>query len=113
MLRGGHEQVEARLKPRWIRTVRRPPWHRNRVTVEALQAGRQHRAVDLVQQACGDVHDTRLVDAEQVAVVGEMVDRAERDPVTRGDPSALRSLDDVQAAWTRGALRGEIAQRSR
>jgi hypothetical protein len=61
--------------------VRRPPRHRNRVAVEALQAGGEHRAIDLVQRSSGDVHDTRWIDAEQVAVVREVVDRAQRDPV--------------------------------
>ena len=35
----------------------RPPRHRNRLAVKALQAGREHRTVDLVQEPSSDVHD--------------------------------------------------------
>jgi hypothetical protein len=62
------------------------------VALEALQAGRQQRAIDFVQQSSGDVHDTRWIDAEQVAVVRKMVGRAERHPFDDGDdPGGFRS----------------------
>ena len=84
------------------------------MAVEALQAGREHRAIDLVQQSSGDVHDTRWIDAEQVAVVGEVVDRAERDPVDHGgDPLGASVLDDVGRLDEGGSLSAQIAQRSR
>ena len=76
--------------------VRSPPRHGNRVAVESLQAGREHRAVDLVQEPSSDVHDTGRVDAEQVAVVREVVNRTERDPIDHGgDPLGTSVLDDV------------------
>jgi len=44
-------------QPLRIRLVLRPARHGDPPTVEALQAGAQHRAVDLAQESAGDVDD--------------------------------------------------------
>jgi hypothetical protein len=49
--------------------------------VEALEPFPQHRSVFLISEAWSDVDQTLRVDTEQVAVVGEMVDGAQRQPV--------------------------------
>jgi hypothetical protein len=38
----------------------------------------QHRSVNLAQQPVGDVHNATRIDPEQVAIEGEMLDRAQR-----------------------------------
>jgi hypothetical protein len=60
--------------------------------VEALQAGREHRAIYLVQQSSGEVHDTRWIDAEQVAVVREVGSHLEL-PLRCPRPRAARQLN--------------------
>src|SRR5215218_6378410 len=72
------ESVESQLEPTRIRSILRSPRHRDATAVKALQAGAEHRAVDLAQQAAGDVDDTLGVDAEQVAVEREVMDGAQR-----------------------------------
>ena len=44
--------------------------------VETLEALSQHWAVDLSAKTGSDVHDAAWIDAQDVAVVGEMVNRA-------------------------------------
>jgi hypothetical protein len=52
-----------------------------------VEDGAQHRAVDLAQQAIGDVHDGGGVDAQQVAIERQVVDRAQREAVDDGSDS--------------------------
>jgi hypothetical protein len=106
--RRSREALEAELEPVRVGPILRPVRHRDLAAVEALQAGAQHRPVDLAQQPAGDVDDTRGVDAEQVAVEGEVVDRAQRDAVDdRGDAFLLDVGDDV-----RGLDEFALAQRA-
>jgi hypothetical protein len=64
--------------------------------VEPLQPDAQHGPVDLLQQSGGDVDDAVGRDAEEVAVVGEMMDGAQRDAVDDGGSTLwVAVLDDV------------------
>jgi len=86
-------------------SIRGAAWHCDRLAVEPLQAGREHRTVDLVQQPPGDVHHARRVDAEQVPVIRQVVDGAQRDAIDHGgDPFRTRVLDDVSGLDERGLL---------
>jgi len=59
-------------------------------TVKTLKTGAKHWSVDLSQHTGGDVYDSVWIDAEQVAVEGEMMDRAQRETVDDGgDPLGL------------------------
>jgi hypothetical protein len=82
--------------------------------VEALQAGAQHRAVGLVEHAPGDVHDPARIDAEDVAVERQVVDRAQRQPVTTAAMPVGSTSGTMWAAWTSVRSRSaQIAQRCR
>ena len=80
----------------WVRPILGAARHGDAAAVEALQAGAQHRTVDLAQQPARDVDDALRVDAEQVAVEREVVDSAERDAVDDGgDALVLGVGNDV------------------
>ena len=65
--------------------------------MELLQATSEHRAVDLVEQTPRDVDDAAGIDAEEVSVVGKMVDRAQRDAVDDDRGAArIAVVDDVR-----------------
>ncbi len=89
--------------------------------MELLQAASQHRAVDLVEEAPRDVHAAGGVDAEEVAVVGEVVDRAQRYAVDDDrDAARIAVVDDVRRLQQRRfaqpahcAARGVRAQHRR
>jgi hypothetical protein len=64
--------------------------------MESLQAGLEHRAIDLAEQTPCDMHQAGRVDAEKVAVEGEVVNGAESKPVDdRGDAGGFSVRDDV------------------
>lgn len=64
--------------------------------MKALKAFAKHRAVLLVPKPAGDVHDALGVDPHQVAVVGQVMDRAQGKPVHYGrDATRVCVLDDV------------------
>jgi hypothetical protein len=68
----------------------------NRAAVKALDSLAQHRSVVLLQETLCDVDYSSRIDAEQVAGVGQMVDRAEGEPVIdRGDALRRRVRHDV------------------
>ena len=81
---GTKEPLEARFEPLRIGPIFRPSWEGDGRAVEPLQPVEQHGSVYLAEQAVGYVHDASRVDAEQVAVEREVVDRAEREPVDDG-----------------------------
>jgi aminoglycoside phosphotransferase len=65
--------------------------------VEMLEAVRQHWSIDLVEEPRVDMDDAIRVDAEKVAVVGQMVDRAEGESVDHGRSAApIAVFDDVR-----------------
>src|SRR6185312_7469780 len=65
--------------------------------VEALQALSEHWAIDLPAKAGCDMNDPAWIDSQDVAVVGKMVNRAQRESVDdRGDASRVRVADDVR-----------------
>src|SRR4051794_34955721 len=80
----------------------------DRGSVESLETLAEHWTVPLREQATRNVNDAVGVDPEEVAVVGEMVDRAEGEAVDdRGDAFGLGVFDDV------GCLdEGRLAQRT-
>lgn len=64
--------------------------------MKALQALSKHWPVDLVQQSTGYVHYAVRSDTHQVAVIGEVVNRTEREAVDDRRDSARASIfDDV------------------
>ncbi len=80
--------------------------------MKALQPGPQHRSVGLVEQSLGDVHHPLGVNAHEVAVIGEVMDRAQRDPVDdRGVPTRVPVLDDVRRLQQRRFRRLHTAHR--
>src|SRR5262249_755765 len=81
-----NEPRESRVEAPAVRPVLRLARQRDRRAVESLQTGAEHRAIGLFEQSPGDVHDAVRIDAEDVAVESQVVDRAEREPVdNRGD----------------------------
>ena len=71
-------------------------WLENRRAMEALQPTAQHRSIDLVQEAACNMNDASRIDPEQIPVLGEVVDRAKRDPVHDGGATTRVSvLNDV------------------
>lgn len=65
--------------------------------MKPLQPRAQHRAIDLIKQALGDVDNPIRRDPEQVAIVGQVVDRAQRDPVDNGRRAQrIAIVDDVR-----------------
>ena len=65
--------------------------------MKSLQAGAEHRTVDLAQQPARDVNDPARIDAEEVAVERQVVDRAQRHPVhDRGHSLGLGVGNDVR-----------------
>jgi hypothetical protein len=70
--------------------------------VKSLQADAQHRPIDLFEEAARDVHDSVRRDPEQVAVIREVVDCAEGDPVDHGcGATRVAVLDDVRGLQQR------------
>ena len=64
--------------------------------VKTLQPDAKHRPVDLLQQASGDVDHSVRCDAQEVAVICQMVNRAKSDPVDDSRITAgIAVLDDV------------------
>jgi hypothetical protein len=58
--------------------------------------------VDLPQQPVGNVQDAAGIDAEQVAIEREVVDRTEREPVDDGgDPLGVDLRNDVRGLHKR------------
>jgi hypothetical protein len=53
-------------------------------TVEALQALPQHGPVVFFADGSADVDDFRRIDVEEIAVIGEVMDRAKREAVDHG-----------------------------
>lgn len=72
--------------------------------MEALQSRPQHRPVDLTQQPIGDVHDAAGVDAQEVAIEREMVDRAEVQSVDDGGDSCRLDVGNDVGGLNEGAL---------
>src|SRR5262245_20144592 len=108
------ETLEAKFEPVRVWPFFSPARHSDTSAVKPLQTGPQHRTVDFTQQPAGDVDDALGVDAEQIAVEREMVDRAERDPVDDcGDALVLGVGDDVggldELALAQGADRAAVA----
>jgi hypothetical protein len=95
--RSVRETLEPDLEPLWVRAVGRATRHRDVALVKALQPRLKHRPVDLAQQTAGDVHDALRIDAEQVAVEREVMDRAQREAVdNRSDSAGLGVRHDVR-----------------
>jgi hypothetical protein len=66
------------------------------VPVEALETLPKHGTIDLSAQPWCDVDDATRVDAQDIAIVGKMVDRAERQAIDdRGDSLGICVVDDV------------------
>ena len=64
--------------------------------MKTLQPLAQHWAITLSQQPTVDMNDTPRVDPQQVAVIREVVNRAEREPVHDSRCACLVSiLNDV------------------
>lgn len=64
--------------------------------MKALKTVSQHWPVVLVKQSASDVHDATRVDSEKVAVIRQVVDRAECDAVDDGrGASWVAVVDDV------------------
>jgi hypothetical protein len=81
--------------------------------MEALQPLGEHRPVTLVAQAPCDVDDSAGIDPEQVAVVGEVMDRAKSqavddggDPLGRGVGDDVSRLDEL--TFSQGANRAAV-----
>lgn len=73
--------------------------------MKMLQAVREHRPVDLVQEPCVDVHRAVGVDAEQIAVVGQVMDCAQREAVDHCCAAErVTVLDDVRRLEQRRLL---------
>ena|SRR5918995_2443560 len=82
------------------------PWN-------SLEPRLQHRAIDLTQESAGDVDDAVGIDAEQVAIEREVMDRAQGEAVDDcGDARGLDVRDDVhrldQLAFAQGADRAAV-----
>ena len=80
----------------------------NRGTVETLKTFAKHGSVVLLAKPPRNMHTSAWVNAEEIAVVREMMDRAERQPVHhRGNALWRRVGDDVsclhQLALSKGA----------
>src|SRR5262249_62402928 len=73
--RGLLEFSEAESKTLRIRLVVWPAGSQDRGSVEALYPLTEHGSVLLGKQAGPDVHKTFRIDAEQVSIVCEVVDR--------------------------------------
>jgi len=72
--------------------------------VEGLEPLAEHRAVGLAAKRRGDVNDAARVDAHQVAVVGEVMDRAEGEAVGDLLDPAAGELGDVRGLHELAAL---------
>jgi hypothetical protein len=60
--------------------------------VESLEAFAQHRSVVLLAKPARDVHASGGVDPQEVPVVGEVVNRTEREPVDYGGNAFWRRV---------------------
>ena len=74
-----------------IRTTR---WLGDPPPVEALETLTQHRPVVLLADASGDVNNSSRVDAEEIAIVGEVMDCAEGEAVDHGRHSFGQRVGD-------------------
>lgn len=85
--------------------VDRTPRQPDQGSVEPLQSLPQHRSVAFIAQAPGDVNHAVGRDAHEVAVIGKMMDGAQRQPVDHcGDPPLVRILHDVSRLNELGLL---------
>jgi hypothetical protein len=76
-----HETSRSAPETVRIRPITPPARLKDRRAVEALQTGPKHRTVLLVQEALRDVDDAARIDADQIAVIGKVMDRARDDPI--------------------------------
>lgn len=74
--RRGREALEACPQPLWVGPFAAIRRLLDGGPVEALQSHSQHRPVDLLEQTIRDVDDAVGCDAEQVPVVGKVLDCA-------------------------------------
>jgi hypothetical protein len=71
--------------------------------MKALQPFAQHWTVVLLQEALRNVNDPIGVDAEEIAVVCKVMNRAEREPINDGcNASGVRVFDDMGGLNERG-----------
>jgi len=75
-LRNCRELLITKLQAFRIRSFLAAARLQNRCAMELLQTAAQHWAIDFVKQALSDVDDACRSDTEEIAVVGEVVDRA-------------------------------------
>lgn len=81
-------------------------------SVEALEAGAQHRFVDLLKQPFGGVYHPSGVDAEQVATNARWWIAQSARPLTTAATPAGSVSGTMRAAWTSARSRSvQIAQR--
>jgi hypothetical protein len=91
-----------------IWAIRDPGRHVNGRPVEALETFTQHWPVPLLEQASSDVDHAPRVNPHEVAVVGEVVNRAQGESIDDGrDSLRFRVFDDV-----RGLDESRLAQRA-
>ena len=86
---GSSESVEALREIVPVRIVNFRTWQRNASAVQFLQAVQQHRPVLLIEHIGPDVDREVGVHAEDVRVVGAVVDGAQRQ-ATGNRPEQLR-----------------------
>jgi hypothetical protein len=90
------EELEALLEALRIRAVLDPRRHADVLLMEALQALPKHRTIALTQHTRCDMHNAGGINAEDMSVVGQMVNRAEREAVANdGRAVFLAVLDDM------------------
>src|SRR4051812_46420754 len=88
--------LEPELQSLRIRSLLGARRRRDALAVEILQSLTEHRPVVLLEDTRGDVDPAARIDSEHVAIVGEVVNRAEREPVTDDRRTAfVHILDDV------------------
>jgi hypothetical protein len=71
----------SRLQPRRIWALITAARLQDRSSVEALETSPKHGSIDLIQQPLRNVNHTTWIDAQEVSVIREMVDCAQRNPV--------------------------------
>jgi hypothetical protein len=93
----GAEPVKPGLQPHGIWPIVQPARCVNPCSMESLQAFSKHRAVLFLEQSTGYVHYPVRINAQQIAVIREVMDRAQRKPVYDGcDSLGLWVFDDVR-----------------
>lgn len=93
----------SRLQPRRIGPLITAARLQDRSSVEALETGPKHGPIDLIQQPLRKVNHTAWIDTQEVSVIREMVDCAQRNPVdNRRRAPRVAIIDYVGCLQKRG-----------